>query len=107
MDTFDIYLYVAYALVIIAAISAIVLPLINALGNPKALLMSGVGVLILVVLYFVSYAFSGSEVTPVYTKFDVGPELSKLVGGSLIMMYLLIFLAIIGILYTELSKFLR
>ena len=104
MDTFDIYLYVSYALVIIAAICAIVLPLISALSNPKALLMTGIGVLVLVVLYFVSYAFSGSEVTPVYTKFNVGPDLSKLVGGSLILMYMLIFLAVIGILYTEVSK---
>lgn len=107
MDTFDIYLYISYALVIIAAIAAIVMPLINALGNPRALLMSGIGVLILVVLYFVSYSISGSEVTPVYTKFDVGPDLSKLVGGSLIMMYLLLFLAIIGILYTEVSKIIK
>jgi hypothetical protein len=107
MDTFDIYLYISYALVIIAAIAAIVLPLVNALGNPKALLMTGIGVLILVVIYFVSYAVSGSEVTPVYTKFNVGPDLSKLVGGSLIMMYMLLFLAIVGILYTEISKIFR
>lgn len=107
MDTFDIYIYISYALVIIAALAAIIMPLINALGNPRALLMSGIGVLVLVVLYFVSYGISGSEVTPVYTKFNVGPDLSKLVGGSLIMMYLLLFIAIIGIVYTEISKIFR
>ena len=107
MDTFDIYLFFSYALVIIAALAAIVMPLINALGNPRALLMSGIGVLVLVVLYFVSYGISGSEVTAVYTKFNVGPDLSKLIGGSLIMMYLLLFIAITGIVYTEISKILR
>jgi hypothetical protein len=107
MDTFDIYIYVAYALIIIAAVAAIVLPLVNALSNPKALLMTGLGVVALVVIFFISYGISGSEVTPVYTKFDVGPYLSKVVGGALIMMYMLLFLAIIGILYSEVSKIFR
>jgi len=34
----------------------------------------------------------------------VGPDLSKITGGALIMMYMLLFIAIIGILYTEVSK---
>jgi hypothetical protein len=104
MDTFDIYIYISYALIIIAAIAAIILPLISALGNPRALLMTGLGVLLLVVLYFVAYGVSGSEVTEVYTKHNVGPDLSKITGGALIMMYMLLFIAIIGILYTEVSK---
>ena len=82
-------LYVAYALVIFAAVSAITLPLIGALGNPSSLIKGGVGLLIVVALYFVAYALSGSEVTQEYSKFNVGPELSKIVGGTLIMAYLL------------------
>ena len=104
MDSFDIFLYLGYTLVIIAAVGAIVLPLINALGNPKALLKSGMGVLVIVVIYFISYAFSGAEVTPEYSKYNVGPELSKTVGGTLIMAYILLGISIIGILITELNK---
>ena len=104
MDTFDIFLYLGYTLVLLAAVAAIILPLINALGNPQSLLKSGGGLLLVVVLYFVAYAFSGSEVTQEYSKFDVGPELSKIVGGTLIMAYLLLGFAVVGIVFTEFNK---
>jgi hypothetical protein len=104
MDSFDIFLYLGYTLVIIAAVAAIVLPLINTLGNPKALLTSGMGVLVIVVIYFISYAFSGAEVTPAYSKYNVGPELSKTVGGALIMAYILLGISILGIIITEINK---
>jgi hypothetical protein len=104
MDSFDIFLYLGYTLVIIAAVAAIILPLINALGNPQSLLKSGLGVVAIVALYFIAYAFSGSEVTQQYSKYEVGPELSKIVGGTLIMAYLLLGFAIVGIVFTEFNK---
>jgi hypothetical protein len=107
MDSFDIFLYLAYTLVIVAFFAAILLPLVSAVGNPKSLLKSGLGVLFIVALYFIAYAFSGSEVTQAYSEFDVGPELSKIVGGTLIMSYLLLAFAIIGILYTEINKIIK
>ena len=67
-------------------------------------MMTGIGLLALVVVYFISYAISGSEVTASYTKFNVGPDLSKLMGGALIMMYLLLGISILGIIYTEVGK---
>ena len=107
MDSFDIFLYLGYTLVILAAVAALLLPLVNALGNPQSLLKSGLGVLAIVALYFIAYAFSGSEVTQEYSKFDVGPDLSKIVGGTLIMAYLLLAFAVIGIAFTEINKILR
>lgn len=104
MDEFDIFLYLGYTLVIIAAVAAIILPLINALGNPQSLLKSGLGILIIVGLYFLAYAFSGSEVTQEYSKYNVGPDLSKMVGGTLIMGYFLLGFAIVGIVFTEVNK---
>ena len=104
MDSFDIILYLGYTLVIISAVAAILLPLVNAIGNPQSLLKSGLGVLLIVVLYFIAYAFSGSEVTQEYSKYNVGPEMSKIVGGTLIMGYLLLVLALVGILLTEVNK---
>ena len=47
---------------------------------------------------------NGSEVTQEYSKFDVGPELSKIVGGTLIMAYLLLGFAVVGIVFTEFNK---
>ena len=107
MDTFDIFLYLGYTLVIIAAVASILLPLVNALGNPQSLIKGGGGLLVVVVLYFIAYAFSGSEVTQEYSKFGVGPELSKTVGGTLIMAYLLLGFAVLGIVFTEFNKILK
>ena len=107
MDSFNIFLYLAYTLVIVAFLAAVLLPLISAIGNPQSLLKSGLGVLFVVALYFIAYAFSGSEVTQAYSEFDVGPELSKIVGGTLIMSYLLLGFAIVGILYTEVNKIIK
>lgn len=104
MDSFDILLYLGYALVIFAAVAALLLPLVNAIGNPKSLMGSGIGVLFIVVLYFIAYAISGSEVTQEYSKFNVGPDLSKTVGGMLIMAYFLLGIAMTGIVFTELNK---
>ena len=107
MDSFDIFLYLAYALVIFAVVAAILLPLINSIGNPQSLLKSGLGVLAIVALYFIAYAFSGSEVTPEYAKYNVGPELSKMVWESLIMAYLMLGISLLGILFTEFNKILK
>lgn len=104
MDSFDIFLYLGYTLVIIAALGAIVLPLINALGNPSGLLKSGLGIVAIVVIYFIAYAISGAEVTAEYAERGVGPELSKAVGGTLIMAYILLGISILGIVFTEFSK---
>jgi hypothetical protein len=104
MDSFDIFLYLGYTLVIIAALGAIVLPLISALSNPKVLLKSGLGVVAIVVIYFIAYALSGAEVTAEYAERGVGPELSKAVGGTLIMAYILLGVSISGIFFTEISK---
>lgn len=107
MDKFDIFLYLAYTLVIVAFVAAVLLPLISAIGNPKSLLKSGMGVLFIVALYFIAYAVSGNEVTKAYSEFDVGPELSKIVGGTLIMSYFLLGFAIFGIVLTEINKIIK
>jgi hypothetical protein len=104
MDSFDILLYVGYALVIFSAVAAIILPLINSLGNPSGLIKSGIGIVAIIIIYFVAYAFSGAEVTQEYAERGVGPELSKAVGGTLIMAYILLGISIVGILFTEVSK---
>jgi hypothetical protein len=104
MDTFDIYLYISYVLVVVAAAAAIVLPLIGAFGNPKGFLKSGLALVGIVVLFLVAYSISGNEVTPLYTRFEVGPDRSKLIGGGLILMYIMLFGSVLGILWTETHK---
>ncbi|MFY0651914.1 MAG: hypothetical protein JXQ96_07775 [Cyclobacteriaceae bacterium] len=108
MDSIDIILYISYALTILAALAAIVFPLINSLGNPSSLIKSGLGLVALVVIFGIAYALSGNEFTEVQaTEYGMNASLSKFVGGILTMMYLLTGLAIIGIVYTEFSKMIK
>ncbi|SMG12371.1 hypothetical protein SAMN05661096_00497 [Marivirga sericea] len=103
----NIMLYAAYLLVIIAALGAIVLPLISALSNPKSLLKSVLGVVVIGVVYIVGWAISGDEVTAKYIEFDITNTSSKVIGGVLITTYLLMAIAVISIVYSEISKIIR
>lgn len=103
----DFALYVGYGLIAIAALSAIVLPLIGAFGDPKSLAKSGIGVLGLLVVFFLGYLFSGNEVTAVYSQFGVDASLSKTIGGAVTMMYLMLIIVFAAIIYSEVSKLFR
>jgi NADH:ubiquinone oxidoreductase subunit 6 (subunit J) len=100
----DIALYLSYLMIIVGALGAIILPIFKASGDPKSLLQSGIGVAGILVLFFIAYAISGNEVTPAYAPFNVTPGSSKLIGGIIITSYLLILVAIIGIVYTEIKN---
>jgi hypothetical protein len=100
----DIAILVAYGLLGLGAVSAIILPLINAIGNPKTLLKGLVGVVVILIIYAIAYSISSSEVTATYARFGVDAGMSKVVGASLITMYLLVVISIVGILFTEISK---
>jgi len=98
-------LYLAYILTAVGVVLAIVLPLIKSLDEPKQLLGTAIGVGILIVIYGIGYMISGSEVTARYIESGVETEgLSKLIGGMLTMVYLLLGIAVVGIVYTELNK---
>lgn len=97
-------LYTAYILAGLALVLAIVLPLISALSNPKALLGTVVGLIGIAIVFFIGYSISGDEVTTVYTRFGITESSSKFIGGALITMYLLIGVALISIVFTEVNK---
>jgi NADH:ubiquinone oxidoreductase subunit 6 (subunit J) len=94
-------------LIFICAIAAIVLPLIQSAGDPKALLKSGVGVLAIVVVFGIAYMLSGNEVTEQYRQFGVLEGGSKVIGGGIITVYLLFFIALAAIVYTEIMSIIR
>lgn len=104
MEFVDIGLYVAYGLFIIGVIAAIVLPLIYALGDPKQLIKGGIGIIGVLVIFFICYTVSSNEVTAVYTRFGVGSGLSKIIGAGLLTMYAFFILAFLSIVFTEIAK---
>ena len=99
----DIGLYISYILIGIAAVAAVVLPLVQSAGDPKSLIKTGLGVVGILVVFGLAYVLSGSEVLPTYAPFGITESSSKLIGGGLITVYLLAIIAILAIIYTEVS----
>jgi len=106
MDTYDIMLYATYLLAVVGTILSIVMPLLKSLDNPKGLMKSALGVFGLVALFFICYSLSGNEVLPKFegAPFNLTPGMSQLIGGMLVMTYILTVVAIVSIVVTELTK---
>ena len=97
----DAGLIISYVLIGLCAAAAIVLPLIQAAGNPKSLKKIGISVGGLVVSFVVCYALADNSTMG---NKDVTEGAAKMVGAGLTMFYVLLAVAIISIVYTEISK---
>lgn len=100
----DAGLYVTYIFFFVALGAAIVLPLIHAIKHPKELGKSALGIGFLVVVFVVSYAMSGSEVSLKAAALGVGEGSSKLIGAGLIMFYIVFVIGMLGMVYSEINK---
>ena len=104
LDLVDFILYFGYAMVVSAAVLAIGFPLWIASKNPKSLIETGIGLGSILVLFLIAWLISGSEVYRNYAEFGVDASLSKFIGGKLNLVYLLVGVAVVGIVYSEFSK---
>jgi hypothetical protein len=107
MESTDIGLYVGYAFFIVAVGAAIVFPLINALKTPADLLKSLAGIGVLVVVFIIAYALSGSEVTIKAAATGINASSSKLIGAGLITFYIVLILSVLGVVFSEINKALK
>jgi len=97
-----------YVLLGIAALAAIVFPLINMAQNPKSAKNALIGVVALAVVFALGYAMAGSEES--YTIDGVllaDASTSKLSEAGLIAFYLMGAAAIVAVIYAEVSKMLK
>ncbi|MBX2969567.1 MAG: hypothetical protein KF803_09345 [Cyclobacteriaceae bacterium] len=100
----DAGLYTAYALLAVAVVAAIVLPLMHAGNSPGALKKGLIFIAGMVVVFIISYALAGSELTADQVAKGITATTSKLVGAGLIMFYLAAIIAVIGLIYSEINK---
>ena len=101
----NVGIIVAYILIVIGVVSAVVFPLINAVSQPQLLVKSGIGIVAVLIVFGIGYALSDSGLTAKFIQSGVETEgLSKMIGGALTMVYLLMGVALVGIVYTEFSK---
>ena len=99
----------AYVLLIIAAIMALVFPLIFMAGNLQSAKRLGIVIVIGAVLIFISSRLASDEVLDLiqYTGPDNVPRTLKIVGTFIIFTYILGVAAILSILISSISNLFR
>ena len=97
----DTFLYITYAMVFIALASTLGFALWGLVKNFKKAKATIFGAVGLIVIFFISYALSSSEV---YEKFAIGESTSKVIGGTLIMLYIVFVGTFLTAIYAEVSK---
>lgn len=94
----DIGLFIGYILIVLCALAAIIMPLIQSFGDPKSLVKSGIGLGVVAAVFLIGFALSDGSAE------GATESTSKLVGAGIISMYIFILIAVAGILFTEISK---
>jgi len=107
-------LYAGYILVAVAFVTAIVMNLINALNDPKTLLKSAIGIGVLGVVFLIGYSMapdvldSAARLAFENAKIDLEADSTlqtfKLVGGALTTTFVLVVIAVVGLVYSSISK---
>lgn len=95
-----------YILGVIAIVASVLFSLANMFLNFKAAQKSLVSFAILAVLIVISYSLASDEIMtiPSYSGPDNVPSMLKYAGMNLYAMYILTGLAIVSVLYSEVSK---
>lgn len=104
MDLLDIGLFLFYALLVVALVTVLVFPVVNAMKDPAAMKKTLIGVGVLVAVFVLSFLLAGSEVTLEHRALGISEGSSKLIGAGLTMMYLMFIITLVVWVYSEVSK---
>jgi hypothetical protein len=104
LTSVDAGLYIGYILFFIAVAAAIFMPLAKSLQSPGELKKPLIAILAMVALFAISYALTGSDLTPEQAAKGITETTSKLVGAGLTLFYLISGIAVLGLIYSEINK---
>ncbi|NOS57160.1 MAG: hypothetical protein HOP37_13015 [Cyclobacteriaceae bacterium] len=93
-------LIICYALFAIVVIASIGMPVVYAIKHPAGLLKALIGVVGLVVLFGVSYAMSGSEVSAKAVAMGVDASSSRMIGAGMITFYIILAASVVLAIYS-------
>jgi hypothetical protein len=100
-------LWIFYILLFASIVTAVVFPLLQAVKTPGSFKKSVIGIGVIVIVFGISYALSGSDVTAKQMALGVDEGSSKLIGAGLTMFYFTLLGSVVGIIYSEISKALK
>jgi hypothetical protein len=113
----DLGLYASYVLIGIAIVAAVGMNFANALNDPKSLIKGLAGIVVLAAVFFIGYSMAPSEfgqstaMAFESAKIDPAGESTgntyKLVGGAMTTTLVLILIAVVGLIYSSVSRIAR
>lgn len=107
-DVIDVNFFIIWSYILfgLAAVSAIIFPIVSLILNPKKAVRSLISVGVIAVLAFISYLIASDSIPNFLgaDKFNISATTSRMVGTGLWAMYILGIVAVLSILYTEVSK---
>ncbi|GIV37769.1 MAG: hypothetical protein KatS3mg032_2148 [Cyclobacteriaceae bacterium] len=107
LTSVDAGLYIGYILFGIAVLTAVILPLVKSLQSPGELKKPLIAIAAMAVLFAISYALTGSDLTTEQAAKGITETTSKLVGAGLTLFYLISGIAVLGLIYSEINKALK
>jgi len=113
----DLGLYASYVLIGIAIVAAVVMNFANALKDPKTLIKGGIGIVGLVVIYFIGYSVApaefGQSTAMAFESAKIDPadpetaETYRKVGAAMTTTLVLIVIAVVGLVYSSVARIAR
>jgi len=95
----------AYILVVITFVLLLGFPIIHIIRDPKSGKQALIGIAGFVVLFGICYALASDSVSAdFYEKAKITPSISKIIGGALIMTYILFALSILSLILSSIGK---
>jgi hypothetical protein len=111
MASYGNYLNIVYGLTLVlgimCVIAAVAFGIVYFLGNIRGNMGMLVGVVGFLIIALVSiYGLAGDEIIDAYTRSGVSvtPRISRLAGGGIIVVYILTGIAVLSIVWTEVSR---
>ena len=97
----DIGLYIAYALVALGALLLLGFNILRGIDDIKKWVRPGIAFASVLFLFLISYSLASGDIPAIYEDIGMSRGIVRIVGAMLIQMYLMMFLAFVGILYNE------
>ena len=103
----DAGLYLVYAMMFVSIASWLGLETLRIAKHPAAFMKSIYGIGGLIVVFLICFFAADSTVKDTWAVQGVTPTMAKLIGASLMTFYLILIVAVAGLIYSEVNKVLK
>lgn len=99
--------YWIFGLALVATVAGFIY---NTVINPQSIVKPAIAIVAIVILFFIGYSLATGQEYTIKSGIDtivIGPEISKYVGGGLMVFYILLGIALVSVVFNEVSKFFK